>query len=131
VGENFLSPIKKAENMQIPMELKPAFWGAVGGAAALAIVGFSWGGWVTANTADTNAKQRSEKAVVAALAPICVEQFRANTNASANLEALRKVSSWQQGAFVSDGGWATMPGSKAPVSEVASACAELLRATQT
>ena len=72
MGENFLSPIKKAENMQIPMELKPAFWGAVGGAAALAIVGFSWGGWVTANTADTNAKQRSEKAVVAALAPICV-----------------------------------------------------------
>jgi hypothetical protein len=112
------------------MEFKPAMWGAIGGAAALAIVGFSWGGWVTANTSEANSKLRSEKAVVAVLAPICVEQFRAATNAGQNLEALRKVSSWQQGTFVSDGGWATMPGSKTPVSEVASACAELLRATQ-
>jgi len=117
--------------MQIPMELKPALWGAVGGAAALAIVGFSWGGWVTGTTAETNSRHRSEKAVVTVLAPICVEQFRAATNAGPNLEALRKVSSWQQGTFVADGGWATMPGSKTPVSEVASACAELLRATKT
>ena len=79
----------------------------------LAILGFSWGGWVTANTSEAAAKQRSERAVVTALAPICVEQFRAATNAPQNLEALRKASSWQQGTFIADGGWATMPGSKA------------------
>ena len=33
--------------MQAPAQLKPALWGAVGGAIALAIVGFTWGGWMT------------------------------------------------------------------------------------
>ena len=33
--------------MNVPSYLKPALTGAVIGAAALAIVGFSWGGWVT------------------------------------------------------------------------------------
>jgi hypothetical protein len=28
--------------MKIPAELKPAAWGAVGGAIALAIIGFTW-----------------------------------------------------------------------------------------
>lgn len=116
--------------MKVPMELKPACWGAIGGAAALAIIGFSWGGWVTGGTAEEKAKQRSEKAVVTALAPICVEQFRANANASQNLDALRKVSTWQQGSFVEKGGWATMPGSTSADTQVASACAELLRATK-
>ena len=46
-------------------------WGAVGGAIALAIVGFSYGGWVTGGTAQQMAQQRSDAAVVAALAPIC------------------------------------------------------------
>jgi hypothetical protein len=116
--------------MKIPMEVKPAIWGAIGGAAALAIVGFSWGGWVTGGASEANAKQRSDRAVVTALAPICVEQFRQHANAGQNLEALRKTSTWQQGTYIAEGGWATMPGSKTPVTEVASACAELLRATQ-
>ncbi len=33
--------------MKFPTWLKPALFGAAGGAIALAIVGFSWGGWVT------------------------------------------------------------------------------------
>jgi len=113
--------------MQVPAELKPACWGAVGGAVALAIVGFTWGGWLTGATAETQAKQRAERAVVAALAPICADKFRHATDATTNLVELKKVSSWQQGSFVEKGGWATMPGSTAADSAVASACAELLR----
>ena len=33
--------------MKFPTNTKPLLWGAVGGAAACMIVGFSWGGWVT------------------------------------------------------------------------------------
>lgn len=113
--------------MQVPAELKPACWGAVGGAVALAIVGFTWGGWLTGATAETQAKQRSERAVVMALAPICADKFRKQADATANLVELKKVSSWQQGSFVEKGGWATMPGSTASDSGVASACAEILR----
>jgi pimeloyl-ACP methyl ester carboxylesterase len=106
---------------------KPALWGAAAGAIALAIVGFSWGGWVTGGTAETLAKNSAATAVVAALAPICVEKFRQAADASANLAELKKATyAWDQGKFVEKGGWATMPGSTEPNSAVARACAESL-----
>jgi hypothetical protein len=114
--------------MKIPIEVKPAFWGVVGGAGALAIAGFGWGGWVTGGTAEATAMQRADSAVVVALAPMCVEKFQQASDASDNLAALKKVDSWSQGEFVEKGGWATLPGSNSPeqVSAVAKACAGLL-----
>jgi hypothetical protein len=107
--------------------VKPALWGAAAGAVALAIVGFSWGGWVTGGTAETLAKNSAATAVVAALTPICVEKFRQAADASANLAEMKKATySWEQGRFVEKGGWATMPGSTEPNSAVARACAETL-----
>jgi pimeloyl-ACP methyl ester carboxylesterase len=107
--------------------VKPALWGAAAGAIALAIVGFSWGGWVTGGTAETLAKNSAATAVVAALTPICVEKFRQAADASANLAEMKKATySWEQGRFVEKGGWATMPGSTEPNSAVARACAETL-----
>ena len=41
--------------MNIPIETKPALWGAAGGAVAAAIIGFTWGGWVTGGKAETSA----------------------------------------------------------------------------
>ena len=114
--------------MKIPMETKPALWGMAGGAVAAAIVGFTWGGWVTGGRADTDATQRSSAAVVAALAPVCVERFQRAPDATANLTELKKVDAWARGAFVETGGWATAPGAKPPdqLSAIASACALLL-----
>ena len=114
--------------MKLPVETKPVLWGMAGGAIAAAIVGFSWGGWVTASTAAASATQRADAAVVVALAPVCVERFQRATDVSANLAALTKVDSWSRGDFIEKGGWATIPGSKAtePVSGVAKACALLL-----
>ena len=114
--------------MKIPVETKPALWGVVGGAIAMAIVGFSWGGWVTGSRAETDATQRANSAVVVALAPVCVEKFKHAADVVANLAALKKVDSWSQGDFVEKGGWATLPGSSppAPVTAVAQACASLL-----
>jgi hypothetical protein len=114
--------------MKIPVETKPVLWGVAGGAIALAIVGFTWGGWVTGGKAEADAMQRANAAVVAALAPICVEKFQQTADVSANLAALKKADSWSQGAFVEKGGWATVPGSNSPdqVSAVARACASVL-----
>jgi hypothetical protein len=114
--------------MKIPVETKPALWGAVGGAVALAIVGFTWGGWVTGGKAEADATQRVNAAVVVALAPACVANFRHAADVSANLVALEKIDSWSQGDFVEKGGWATVPGSNPPeqVSAVAKACALML-----
>ena len=114
--------------MKIPVETKPALWGAAGGAVALAIVGFTWGGWVTGGKAEADATQRANAAVVVALAPVCVEKFQHTADVSANLAALKKVDSWSQGDFVEKGGWAAFPGSNPPtqVTAVAQACASLL-----
>ena len=114
--------------MKIPAETKPAIWGVVGGAIAMAIVGFTWGGWVTGGTAESNATQRVNSAVVAALAPVCADKFKNTTEVAANTEALKKTDTWSQGDYVEKGGWATLPGANPPaqVSAVAKACATLL-----
>jgi hypothetical protein len=80
--------------MQIALgkECRP-FWGtfclqgAAAGAVATIFVGFNWGGWSLGSTADKMAKERSEAAVVAVLAPVC----RAQPNAAAKIVATSKV----------------------------------------
>jgi hypothetical protein len=111
----------------VPAQATPFFWGAVSGAIALAIVGFNWGGWVTGGTAERLADARTNAAVVASLVPICVAQFQKSPEAGGRLAALKEVKSWEQGGYVINGGWATMPGSSAePNRNVAAACAEAL-----
>ena len=113
--------------MKIHPGVKPAVWGAVAGAVALTVVGFSQLGWTLGSTAEKMATQRAETAVVAALAPICVEKFQQQTDAAAKLVAFNKVSSsWDRRSLIEKGGWATMPGRSTPDSAVASACAEKL-----
>ncbi len=112
--------------MKIPMELKPAAWGAVGGAVALAIVGFTWGGWVTGGSSALAARQGADIAVIAALAPICALQFRDQPDVESKLAELKALGSYAQSSFIEKGGWATMPGSKNPVDGVAESCAIVL-----
>jgi hypothetical protein len=99
--------------------------GAVGVVATLA-VGFGYGGWMLGSSAKTLADTTAASAVVAAVAPICVDQFQRSADAAANMTALKKTDSWQQAAYVEKGGWAVMPGSKASDSGVPQACAALL-----
>jgi hypothetical protein len=114
--------------MKLPAETKPTLWGGAIGAAALAIVGFAWGGWTTGGKAEASAQIRVDDAVVAALAPVCVDRFQHATQAPDNLVALKKVDQWSQGEFIEKGGWAVLPGthSSQRVSAVAKACAVLL-----
>ena len=116
-----------AFSLKLTPKVEATLWGAVGGAAALACVGFLFGGWVTGGRAAEMARIQADKAVVAALAPICVDKFRHAKNADENLGKLNAISySWEKGTYVSAGGWATMPGNNEPNSGVAQACAEML-----
>ncbi len=112
--------------MNIPKDTKPFLWGAVGGAVALAIVGFSWGGWVTGGTSAKLVATGKSESTVMALAPICAERFRAQGDATAKLAELSKASSWDRAGIVERGGFATQPGSKTSDSDVARACADIL-----
>ena len=82
---------------------------------------------MTGGSANKLAAARADTAVVAALTPVCVEKFLQNSDAKANLAALREISTnWQQGQYVEKGGWATRPGATSSDYELARACAAKL-----
>ena len=92
--------------------------GVAVGAIATLVIGFGWGGWMLGGSAKALADNTASSAVVAAIAPICVDQFQRSADATNNLTELKKANSWQQAAYVEKGGWAVMPGSKAANSGV-------------
>jgi len=118
--------------MQVPSILRGEsrtrlLQGIATGAIASMVIGFSWGGWMTAGTANKIAAERADTAVVAALTPLCVEKFLQSSDAKANLAVLQKIStSWEQGDYLEKGGWATQPGATSTDYHLARACAEKL-----
>lgn len=113
--------------MKIPAMTEPFLWGFGAGALALAVIGFNWGGWVTNATAMENSAARVEQAKVEMATTICVARFQKAPDAKASLAALMAKDRWDQSEYVSEGGWATMPGSSAePDFDVAEACAKTL-----
>ena len=115
--------------MQTPEWLKPGLYGAVCGAVALAVVGFSsWGGWVTGGTARAMATEQSRTDVVAALSLICVDQSKRDPQLADRIAAIKAASSWERGGIVIKNGWATMPGTTEANSQVAKDCADKVSA---
>lgn len=114
--------------MQTPEWLRPGLYGAVCGAVALAVVGFSWGGWVTGGTARQMASDQARADVVAALSLICVDQSKRDPQMAERIAAIKTASSWNRGDLVLKNGWATMPGTAEGNAQVAKACAEKVSA---
>jgi hypothetical protein len=116
--------------MQVPSilqgeSLKRLLQGVVAGAIATIFVGFNWGGWSLGSTADKMAKEQSGLAVVAALAPVCADKFRALPDAEAKTVALSKVDSWKrEEEFPKE--FVTLPGETSPSSALVKACYALL-----
>ena len=88
---------------------------------------FLLGGWSLGSTADKMATEQSKLAVVAALAPVCADKFRAQPDAAAKTIALSKeVYSWNRAKdFPKE--LITLPGD-GPNSALADACYTLLMA---
>jgi hypothetical protein len=118
--------------MQMPSmlegeSLKRLLQGAAAGAIATIFVGFYWGGWSLGSTADKMAKERSELAVIAVLAPVCADKFRALPDAEAKQVALSKADSWKRrDEFPKE--FVTLPGESYPSSALVDACYTLLLA---
>ena len=118
--------------MQVPAilqgeSLKRLLQGAAAGAVATMFVGFYWSGWSLSSTADKMAKERSELAVIAALAPVCADKFRALPDAPAKQAALSKIESWKRrDEFPKE--FVTLPGESYPSSALVDACSTLLLA---
>ncbi|MDB5538556.1 MAG: hypothetical protein JWQ89_283 [Devosia sp.] len=109
--------------MQFPTWLKPGLIGAGVGAIALAIVGFSYGGWVTGGSAQDMALKQSNTAVAAALMPYCVERAGgADADTVTVMTALKAATTYSRKGIVEKAGWATPLGAEKPNTELAQAC---------
>lgn len=113
--------------MKVPEWVKPGVWGAVAGAIAISIVGFSEMGWTTGGTADRMAAERANAAVVAAFVPFCVAKAQQDADGTKLVKLGGETSSYGRRQIVTDAGWATMLGMTSPDNALASACSDKLQ----
>src|SRR3954468_3074802 len=106
------------------------FWSCAGCAVATIVVGFTWGGWTTGGTARSTAQEAALGARNELAAAVCVDRFRAATDAPAQLVALKALGSWDRGSFVEKGGWAAMPDKVDASQGTARLCGEKLAALE-
>jgi len=109
--------------MQLPEWTKPALYGAATGAVALAVIGFTWGGWVTGGSAQDLASKQSATDLATALTPYCVQRSRTDSNSVAVLAELSTASSYARRGIIEKAGWATPLGAETPNKDLAQACA--------
>jgi hypothetical protein len=103
-----------------------AFWFSAACVAALLIIGFGPGGWVSGASAEKRVDEAKAAARHELAAAICVAEFMAAQDAKARLAKLKDASYWERSELVAKGGWATMPDRKEPNQIVASMCAAQL-----
>lgn len=115
--------------MQLPDWTKPALVGAGTGAVVLAIVGFSWGGWLTGASAQDLAATQSSEAVAAALTPYCILKAQSDPNRVAIMQELKAASSYQKQSVIREAGWATPLGQETPNTLLSRSCLTALEAT--
>ena len=108
--------------MTTPEWLKPGVYGAVIGAVAVMIVGFSWGGWMTGGGANELAADRAHDEVIAALVPLCLQITQNDPDRTAKMATITEATTYQRRDAVMAAGWARVPGADAPNRDLAQAC---------
>jgi len=108
--------------MNIPVWVQPACLGAVAGAAALAFVGFSYGGWVTTSAKEKYSSAQTAENVAQALMPYCVARSKDDPAASTVLAELKAATGYNRRGVLEKAGWATPMGADKPNSLLAAAC---------
>lgn len=112
--------------MSVPYWLKPAIFGGVGGAIAVSIIGFVWGGWVTGGSANNMAMTMSRESVVGAMVPVCLDMAQSDMDRAEKIATIKAAAAYQRRDAVMKTGWATMPGTDDPSRDLAQACLESL-----
>jgi hypothetical protein len=100
------------------VKVKYGVGGLICGAVVAMIIGFAWGGWTTSSTSQT----KSDAAVLASQAAICVAQYIKEPNSQERLKEFEAVDSYKRYEFIEKGGWDKMPGQVKASSGVRDAC---------
>lgn len=108
--------------MTFPEWTKPGIYGAVAGAIAISILGFTWGGWTTSSNAQEMAQKMATEEVTLAMVPVCLNMSEADPQRAEKLVILQEASGFSRRKALMDTGWATLPGSDTPNRDLAEAC---------
>ena len=108
--------------MTFPKWTKPTVYGALSGAVAISIVGFTLGGWTTAGGAREMADDFAAEQVTLAMVPVCLSLSQADPARVEKLATLRDTSNFQRRNVMMETGWAALPGTEAPSRDLAGAC---------
>ena len=110
--------------MTTPEWPKPGIYGALVGAAFVGIFGFSWGGWMTASSAEEMANNMAQEEVIAALVPVCLDMSRTDNQRVAKVATIRQATSFKRSVAVMETGRPTMTGKEGPNRDMAQACVD-------
>ncbi|WP_227272617.1 hypothetical protein [Roseobacter weihaiensis] len=108
--------------MTFPEWTKPGIYGAFGGAIAVSILGFTWGGWTTSGNAQEMAQSLASEEVALAMVPVCLNMSAVDPERAEKLAILQEASGFSRRKALMDTGWATQPGSETPSRSLADAC---------
>ena len=116
--------------MRINWEVVKPYLGTGAGGGVVGMVLLSYGfGFMSRNTADKLASTSSERAVIAALAPVCADKFRALPDAAARTATLvaDKDNSYKMREAFPEA-MITLPDKSYPDSDLTAACGGLILA---
>ena len=122
----FFWPVQGQSAMKLPVQLKPALWGAAAGAVAIMIVGFGSMGWKTGSSAAQMAKTEASEAVVTAMVPFCIAKAKMDSNGGSMTKFRAETSSYARTQMVQTAGWATLGAATTPDYALATACSDKL-----
>lgn len=107
---------------------KSLLQGALLGAVATVLIGFTIGGWTLGRSAEMMATEAHKEGGVNALAPLCVEKIESSADVEKHRVALKDKTSFQRSSYVEENGFSTFHGNEKPTPGVSLACAKLLSA---
>ena len=108
--------------MTFPEWTKPGIYGALRGAAAISLVGFSWGGWMTGSNAEKMAKRFAGEEITQAMVPVCLEMSAVDPDRISKLALIQEASGFNRRKAIMASGWVTIPGTEDPNRDLADAC---------
>jgi hypothetical protein len=118
--------LRKGQGMN-KQDVTTFVWGIVAGGIGLSALLFGTGWAIRADAAERDASIQAQSAVAESLAKICLAQYGEAPDRVEKLAALKQIDTWSRGRYVTDQGWATMPGSTEPSNSlVAGNCADLI-----
>lgn len=102
-------------------------WACIASAVLTIALGFSWGGWMMAESAEYEKTTAITETRMDLLASVCVDRFTTAENASVKLAELKKIGEWERRDVIRTGGWISVNNITSPLDGAAATkCVERL-----